>query len=131
MPPANLSGREHKNLQLLEYRKLLFRLLEQARNISVSQKFILYNFSTDVPDTRAAQYFVKLDMCLWNTDAPGGNKVKIWQKSPKKSYILTPPHPQGHVTSVKCKEPIDELSVQVPITRCPRWTFQTGGKTKQ
>ena len=23
----------------------------------------------------------KLDMCLWNTDAPGGNKVKIWQKS--------------------------------------------------
>ena len=20
-------------------------------------------------------------MCLWNTDAPGGNKVKIWQKS--------------------------------------------------
>ena len=21
------------------------------------------------------------DMCLWNTDAPGGNKVKIWQKS--------------------------------------------------
>ena len=23
----------------------------------------------------------QLDMCLWNTDAPGGNKVKIWQKS--------------------------------------------------
>ena len=21
----------------------------------------------------------KLDMCLWNTYAPGGNKVKIWQ----------------------------------------------------
>ena len=21
----------------------------------------------------------KLDMCLWNTDAPGGNNVKIWQ----------------------------------------------------
>ena len=23
----------------------------------------------------------QLDMCLWNTDAPGGNKVIIWQKS--------------------------------------------------
>ena len=30
-----------------------------------------------------------------------------------KSYILTQPHPQGHVMSVKCEEPIDELSVQV------------------
>ena len=28
-----------------------------------------------------------------------------------KSYILTPPHPQGHVMSVKCEEPIDELTV--------------------
>ena len=24
---------------------------------------------------------IQLDMCLRNTDAPGGNKVKIWQKS--------------------------------------------------
>ena len=30
-----------------------------------------------------------------------------------KSYILTPPHPQGHVMSVKCEEPTDELTVQV------------------
>ena len=30
-----------------------------------------------------------------------------------KSYILTPPHPQGHGMSVKCEEPIDELTVQV------------------
>ena len=30
-----------------------------------------------------------------------------------KSYILTPPHPQGHVMSVKCEQPIDELTVQV------------------
>ena len=44
-------------------------------------------------------------------DAPGGNKVKIWQKS--LSYILTPTHPQRHVMSVKCEEPIDELTVQV------------------
>ena len=59
-----------------------------------------------------AQTFQKLDMCLWNTDAPGGNQVEIWQKSPK-SYILTQPHPKGHVMSVKCEEPIDELTVQV------------------
>ena len=30
-----------------------------------------------------------------------------------KSYILTPPHPQGHVMPVKCDEPIDEPTVQV------------------
>ena len=30
-----------------------------------------------------------------------------------KSYILTLPHPQGHGISVKCEEPIDELTVQV------------------
>ena len=30
-----------------------------------------------------------------------------------KSYILTPPHPQGHGMSVKCEEPIDEVTVQV------------------
>ena len=30
-----------------------------------------------------------------------------------KSYILTPPQPQGHVMSVKCEQPLDELTVQV------------------
>ena len=30
-----------------------------------------------------------------------------------KSYILTLPIPQGHGMSVKCEEPIDELTVQV------------------
>ena len=30
-----------------------------------------------------------------------------------KSYILTPPHPQGHGMSVKCEPPIDELTFQV------------------
>ena len=29
------------------------------------------------------------------------------------SYILTPPHPQGHVMSVKCEQPLDELTVHV------------------
>ena len=86
------------------------------------------------------------------------NMAKIF-----KSDILTPPHPQGHRMSVKCEEPLNELTVQVwllylhpnfyywtfwaplnygqtdrrtdiqtndPITRCPRWTFQTGGIKK-
>ena len=30
-----------------------------------------------------------------------------------KSQMLTPPHPQGHVISVKCEKPLDELTVQV------------------
>ena len=36
------------------------------------------------------------------------NMAKIY-----KSYILTPPNPQGHMMSVKCEEPIDELTVQL------------------
>ena len=51
-------------------------------------------------------------MCLWNTDAPGGNKVKIWQKSLSPTFWPRP-HTQGHGMSVKCEEPIDELTVQV------------------
>ena len=30
-----------------------------------------------------------------------------------KSYILTPPHPNGLEMSVKCEKPLDELTVQV------------------
>ena len=30
-----------------------------------------------------------------------------------KSYILTLPYPQGHLMSVKCEQPLDELTVQV------------------
>ena len=39
---------------------------------------------------------------------PSQNMAKI-----SKSYILTPPHPQGHGMSVKCEEPLNELTVQV------------------
>ena len=42
---------------------------------------------------------------------PAATKSKYGKIS--KSYILTPPHPQGHGMSVKCQEPIDELTVQV------------------
>ena len=44
-----------------------------------------------------------------NTDAPGGNKVKLWQKI-SKSYILTLPDPK---MSVNCEQPLDDLTVQV------------------
>ena len=82
-----------------------------------------------------------------------------WQQSQNiakicKSYILTLPHPKGHGMSMKCEEPIDELTIQVwllyhdpnlkyctlfvsgtelrtetddPITRCPQRTSQAGG----
>ena len=50
-------------------------------------------------------------MCLWNIDAPGGNKVKICHNL--KSQILTPPHPQGQMMSVRSEQPLDELTVQV------------------
>ena len=53
----------------------------------------------------------ELDMCLWNTDAPGGNKVKI-QQIPLVP-ILTTHKPQGHVMLVKCEQPLNELTLQV------------------
>ena len=57
---------------------------------------------------------LKLDMYLWNTDA----YIVRWQQSQtmakiSKSYILTPPHPQGYEMSVKCQQPLDELTIQV------------------
>ena len=39
---------------------------------------------------------------------PSQNMAKI-----SKSYIMTPPHPLGHVISVKCEEPLNELTVKV------------------
>ena len=30
-------------------------------------------------------------MCLWNTDAPDSNKVKIWQNLEVKNFDLAPP----------------------------------------
>ena len=34
--------------------------------------------------------FIQLDMCLWDTDAPNGNKVKIWQKSLSPTFLPRP-----------------------------------------
>ena len=53
----------------------------------------------------------KLDMCLWNTDASGGNKVKLWQKSQVPHF--DPTYSQGHGMSVKCEGPLDKATVQV------------------
>ena len=48
-----------------------------------------------------------------------------------KSYILTPPHPQGHGMSVKCEEPLNELTVQVWLLYHPPnfnyWTLFVSG----
>ena len=52
----------------------------------------------------------KVDMYLRNKDAPGNNKLSQNMAYISKSYILTPPHPQGHGMSVKCEERIDELA---------------------
>ena len=49
-------------------------------------------------------------MCLWNTDAPQRQQSQTMAKI-SKSYILT--LPQGYVMSVKCEQPLDELTVQV------------------
>ena len=40
--------------------------------------------------------------------ATKSNMAKI-----SKSYILTPPHPQGQLMSEECEQPLDELTVQL------------------
>ena len=40
------------------------------------------------------EHKAKLDTCLWNKDATGGNKVQIWQKK-FKFHILTCPTTRG------------------------------------
>ena len=39
---------------------------------------------------KESKKYYKLDMCLWNTDAAGDNKVKVWQKSLSPTFW---PHP--------------------------------------
>ena len=50
---------------------------------------------------------LKLDMCYVLVMPPTASKLKSGKIS--KSQILTPPHPQGYVMSVKCERPLDEL----------------------
>ena len=53
-------------------------------------------------------------MCVCETQMPPV-AIKSNMANISKSYILTPPHPQGHVMPVKCEEPIDKLAVQVRL----------------
>ena len=59
----------------------------------------------------------KQDMCL--------HGCPRWQQSQNmekisKSNILTQPHPQGHVMSLKCEEPIDEATVRLVTVSSPK-----------
>ena len=54
---------------------------------------------------------LKLDMCLWSTNAPTATKSNYGEIC--KSDMLTLPPPRGQVMSVKCKQPLDEITVQV------------------
>ena len=78
-------------------------------------------------------------MYLWNTDAPGGNKVKIRQNL-SKFYILILSHPcdvsqvwatfrgTSSLSLVSVTAGITDRRTDDPITRCPRRTFQAGHK---
>ena len=67
-------------------------------------------FISCYPFVRIRYFSLENKTCVCETRMPWETTVKIWQKS-LKSYIFTPT--QGHVMSVKCGEPIDELTVQV------------------
>ena len=67
--------------------------------------FNITNKCSDKCKYKTRHVFVKHGCPRWQQCQ---NMAKI-----SKSYILTPPNPQGHGLSVKCEEPIDELTVQV------------------
>ena len=50
-------------------------------------------------------------------DAPGGYSQNVAKSL--KSYIFTPPIPQGHVMSLKCEQPLDELKSPNLVTVWP------------
>ena len=70
--------------------------LHQQNDTIQASKLFIQNITRHV--------FVKHGCPRWQQNQ---NMAKI-----SKSYILTPPHPQEQVMSVKCEEPIDELTVQ-------------------
>ena len=51
-------------------------------------------------------------MCLWNTDPPVATRSK-YGKNLIKVLHFDPIRPQGHGMSVKCEQPLDELTVQI------------------
>ena len=59
---------------------------------STAKRALCQNFTTGI--SFATSTIKKLDMCLWNTDAPGGNKVKLCQKSLSPTF-WPPPTPRG------------------------------------
>ena len=63
----------------------------------------------------SAPFPIELDMCLWNTNGPGGNKVK--------SGKILKYHTQGHVLSGKCEQLLNELTVQVWLLY-DHWNFK-------
>ena len=106
---------------------------------------------------KLAVLWYQQDMCLWNTDATGSNKVKIWQKSLSPIFRPRPPpgafdvsevwgihrwtyspnlvtvsSPKLSILLFVCKR--DGIThrqtdgrTNDPITICPRPTFQVGG----
>ena len=54
--------------------------------------------------------------CVCETDVPCDNKVKIWQNLLVLHY--GPPHPQGHVISGSCEQPLHELTCTVQVCNC-------------
>ena len=86
-------------------------LPEKTRTLVRDHEYFIPTKFHQNPSNSVAEE-VELDMCLWNTDAPGGNKVQLWQKSLSPTFWPCPA-PQGRVMSVKCEQPLDELTVQV------------------
>ena len=67
--------------------------------------FMVIANSSKIKPMQTKHVFVK-HRCPRQQQSPNIAKIS-------KSYILTPPDPQGHQMSVKCEEPLNELTVQV------------------
>ena len=97
-------------------RSRMFEQMKRARHkkCTTSSEITEYHGSMDymLSEQRTWKFAIKTRHVFVKHGCPRRQQSRNMAKI-SKSYILTPPHPQGHVMSVKCEQPIDELTVQV------------------
>ena len=100
-----LSDKNHTFSSILQ---LVLKIEFSCRHFSKGYGYLKSNM-------KVSKWFVNFagnKTCVCETLMPPAatksNMAKI-----SKSYILTPPYPQGQVMSEECEQPLDELTVQV------------------
>ena len=85
------------------------RFLGNKWHVKFALSFIILQEYTLLSITKMTSFSISTRYVLVKHGCPGSNKVKIWQTYLSPTFW----HPGEHGMSVKCEDPIDELTVQV------------------